>query len=173
MPAAENQESLMRWVLFWVFVGLFVLIVTGTLLAVFLGFGRLEASERETLFRVFLLEIGAAVIALFYSIFRIKRDSIGEPRVRLNISDTADLRQLTDVKQLVGRTATLSLSKANGVNIKDDLTRKILDDNGPYIPLDLPPLTHDVYVTVKIGTETYSGSFVVGTHLVGLGKSEA
>ena len=173
MAHKKDQESLMRWVLFWVFVGLFVVIVIGTLLAVFLGVGKLLASERDTLFRVFLLEVGAAVVALFYSIFGIKQKHTGEPsKVRLNIGETPDVQQLADVKRLVGKTAMLSLSKADGGNLKDDVTCKILDDNGPYIPLDLPPSTHDVYVTVKLGDKTYSGSFVVGTHLVGI-KSEA
>ncbi|MCK4787715.1 MAG: hypothetical protein KAV87_28435 [Desulfobacteraceae bacterium] len=42
-------------------------------MAVFLGIGSLSESERGILFRVFIGEIGAAVIALFYSIFGLKR----------------------------------------------------------------------------------------------------
>jgi len=68
-----KQERAMRWILFWIFVVLFVLVVLGTLGAVFLGFGQLQGRERDTLFNVFLIEIGVAVVALFYSIFGLKK----------------------------------------------------------------------------------------------------
>ena len=54
MPDHRDQEGLMRWILFWIFVGLFVVIVLGTLGAVFLGYGELREQERETLFTVLL-----------------------------------------------------------------------------------------------------------------------
>ena len=64
----------MRWILFWVFIGLFCIIVIATLSAVFLGIGSPSEIERGLLLKIFIGEIGAAVIALFYSIFGLKRD---------------------------------------------------------------------------------------------------
>lgn len=158
MPADnEYQKGQMRWILFYVFLGLFVVIVAWTVLAVFMNVGNISAAHRDTLFNAFIVEIGAAVIALFYSIFELKPARSGDsPRLRLNISETDDPRQL------VGKTATLDLSRADGGIVGEPLTYRILDDNGPYIPLQLPQRTHDVYVTVKIGNDNYSGSFVVG-----------
>ena len=155
----------MKWILFWVFVALFVLIVVGTLAALFFGFGTLQQNERETLFRVFLVEIGLAVVALFYSIFRIKgKDRSEQGKVRLSLGE------LGDVRRLVGKAATLSPSKADGSSLQDDIQLRILDDNGPYVPLDLPPIARSVYLTVKLGDKSYSGSFAVGTHLVELNE---
>lgn len=165
MPDRKDQEGQMKWILFWVFVGLFVLIVMGTLSALFFGFGTLQQNERETLFKVFLIEIGLAVVALFYSIFRIKGiEKSEQARVRLSLGE------LGDVRRLVGKPATLSPSKADGSNIREDIQTRILDDNGPYIPLDLPPIARSVYLTVRLGDKTYSGSFSVGTHLVELNE---
>lgn len=165
MTEHSDQEGQMKWILFWVFVGLFVLIVVGTLSALFLGFGALQQSERETLFKVFLVEIGLAVVALFYSIFRIKGAS-GSEQTKVRLS----LGEFGDVRRLVGKPATLSPSKADGSNIRQDIQCRILDDNGPYIPLDLPPVARSVYLTVKLGDKSYSGSFAVGTHLVELSE---
>jgi hypothetical protein len=62
----------MRWALFWVFVALFAITTIGTLLAVFFGIGSPSPQERSILVNVFVVEIGAAVAALFYSLFRLK-----------------------------------------------------------------------------------------------------
>lgn len=165
MPDPRDQEGQMKWILFFVFVGLFVLIVMGTLAALFFGFGTLQPSERETLFKVFLIEIGLAVVALFYSIFRIKgRDRSEQAKVRLSLGE------LGDVRRLVGKAATISPSKADGSTLEEDIKCRILDDNGPYVPLDLPPLARSVYLTVQLGDKSYSGSFAIGTHLVELNE---
>lgn len=156
----------MRWILFWVFVLLFVIVVLGTLGAMFFGFGHLTDSERSTLFKFFIVEIAAAIVALFYSIFGLKNKSkAGETRVRLNLGRYADVRKLT------GSIATLAPSQVDGTSLTEADCR-ILYDNGPYLPLSLPPSTYSVYVTVQTGENTYSGSFVVGTYLVDLTKDE-
>ena len=155
-----EQERRMRWILFLVFVALFVVIVLGTLAAVFLDFGNLKEQHRNILFNVFLVEVGAAVIALFYSIFGLKRkDEVRERKVRLNLGE------LQDIRKLVGKTALLAPSQINGVSL-EEIETTILDDNGPYLPLDLPPAAYAVYVAVASGDKRYSGSFLVGTHLV-------
>ena len=73
MNPEQKQFHSMRWVLFWVFVVLFVGIVICTALAVFFRVGSPSEVEREFLFKGFLGEIGASVVALFYAIFRIRR----------------------------------------------------------------------------------------------------
>jgi len=162
MPIQEQERRLMRWILFWVFIALFVVIVLGTLAAVFLGFGNLRDTERSMLFNTFLVEIGVAIIGLFYSIFELKRK--GEPsegRLRLNIG------KFQDVRKLIGKTASLAPLGVDG-NGLEEIQCKILDDNGPYLPIDLPSTAYSVYISVSAGEKQYSGSFVVGTYLVDL-----
>lgn len=73
MNLESKQYHLMRWILFWIFVALFLLIVVCTVLVVFFGIGSPNEEERSLLFKWFLGEIGAAVIALFYAIFGIRQ----------------------------------------------------------------------------------------------------
>ena len=160
---ANDQRESMRWVLFWVFVTLFVVIVAATLLSVFFGFGNPSPGERKTLFTAFIVEIATAVFALFYSLFGLTKGQ-GQSRVRLGLG-------VGDVRNLVGKTAILSFS--DGVRkIGDDVERQINNDNGPLIMLDPPADAHDVLVSVGLGDGNYEGSFVIGTHVVDLTKSE-
>ena len=101
MTLTAEQESLMRWILFWVFLVIFVAVVAGTLGALFFNFGYLEDVERNTLFTAFIVEVGAAIIALFYSIFRLRRTGTAASRLRLSLEEFADVRQL------IGKTAVL------------------------------------------------------------------
>lgn len=158
-----RQETLMRWILFAVFLIVFVAVVTGTLGALFFGFGHLTEYERDVLFTSFIVEIGAAVVALFYSIFGLRRSKKAPTRLRL------DLDEFSDVQTLIGRTAVLSPSKADGRSLSD-VNIKIMNDNGPYLPLDLPQIADNVYVTIDAGQKCYAGSFVVGTYRVELSE---
>jgi hypothetical protein len=72
MIGSEKQLSTMRWVLFWIFAILFVLIVIATLAMIFFDFGNPQPEERRLLFKIFIGETGLAVIALFYAIFGLK-----------------------------------------------------------------------------------------------------
>ncbi len=65
----------MKWILFSVFITLFSLAVFGTLSVVFLGFGTPTDAEREWLVKGLILEVSACVVALFYSIFGLKKSS--------------------------------------------------------------------------------------------------
>jgi len=72
MWSEKDQLFRMRWVLFWVFVVLFCVIVFTTLSVVFFNIGVPTETERETLFYTFIVEIGVAVVTLFYSMFKLK-----------------------------------------------------------------------------------------------------
>jgi hypothetical protein len=71
MDAKEAQN--MRRVLFYIFTALFVLIVVMTIATVFFGLGQPTENERDLLFKTFIVEIGLAVAALFYSLFGLKK----------------------------------------------------------------------------------------------------
>jgi hypothetical protein len=68
----QDQEEKMKWIMFYVFLGLFVLAVLGTLGMVFFGFGTPTPDERSLMVKAFIGEIAAAVVALFYSLFKLK-----------------------------------------------------------------------------------------------------
>lgn len=72
---SQINDKNMKWILFWAFLILFVLSVLGTLGVVFFGFGTPTDSERELLVKGLIGEIALCVVALFYSIFGLKRDS--------------------------------------------------------------------------------------------------
>lgn len=69
----DTSNEKMKWILFWVFISLFILAVLGTLSVVFLGMGTPTETEREWLVKGLILEVAACVVALFYSIFGLKK----------------------------------------------------------------------------------------------------
>ena len=160
----EELKTKMMWILFWVFIPLFVLIVFATLLALFFDFGSLTDTERDRLFYVFIVEIGLAVTALFYSLFGLKeKDSNNQTRIRLNPENDADIRKL------LGKKVVMSPSKIDGSGL-DDIETLVHDDNGPYIPLDVPDDAYSVYFTISLNDTKYTGSFVVGSYFVDISK---
>ncbi|PKH02768.1 hypothetical protein CXF72_09925 [Psychromonas sp. MB-3u-54] len=71
----DSSNEKMKWILFSVFITLFTLAVLGTLSVVFLGFGTPTEAEREWLVKGLLLEVASCVVALFYSIFGLKKSN--------------------------------------------------------------------------------------------------
>ena len=69
----NNMADRMRWVLFWVFISLFVIIVAGTLSMIFFDLGTPQPEERSLLVKVFVIEVGICVATLFYSVFNLQR----------------------------------------------------------------------------------------------------
>ncbi|WP_432467576.1 hypothetical protein [Agarivorans sp. Z349TD_8] len=79
----NTSNEKMKWIMFWTFLVLFVMSVLGTLGVVFFGFGTPNESERELLVKGLIGEIAACVIALFYSIFGLKKDD-GVPSEKIS-----------------------------------------------------------------------------------------
>jgi hypothetical protein len=73
MDRGEKQTRRMRNVLFCIFLLFFVVIVAATIATVFLDFGKPTPEERAVLFKVFMVEIGIAVLALFKILFGLKK----------------------------------------------------------------------------------------------------
>ena len=150
----------MKWILFWVFIILFVTIVFLTLLSVFFGIGNPSENERSLLFKVFIVEIGLAVVALFYAMFNLKQAAASKSRkVRLDFGD------LIDIQQFIAKTAVCTQILDNG-EAAPDVTCKILDDNGPYISLDFPKDVQNMLVSVQTDSKLYSGSFPTDSYRV-------
>ncbi len=67
------QKNTMRWVLFWTFWAIFTLTSIAVLAMIFFNFGNVQVGERSTLINTFIIETGVAIIALFYSIFKLTK----------------------------------------------------------------------------------------------------
>ncbi|UCH96346.1 MAG: hypothetical protein JSV88_05685 [Candidatus Aminicenantes bacterium] len=76
----KKQTRRMRNVLFCIFLLFFVVIVAGTIATVFLDFGKPTPDERAVLFKVFMVEIGIAVLALFKILFGLKKKPAKEEK---------------------------------------------------------------------------------------------
>lgn len=67
-----NQKKQMQWYMFFTFLFLFVTVSALTIMALFFGVGQLEDKYKDNLTWAFVLEVGVAVLALFYSVFDLK-----------------------------------------------------------------------------------------------------
>ncbi|MFX0199465.1 MAG: DUF1045 domain-containing protein [Candidatus Hodarchaeota archaeon] len=70
---SNSEQRKMRLILFWVFVCAFCILIVGTVLMLFLGLGTMTDTERSLLVKIFVGEIGFAVIVLFYSLFGLRK----------------------------------------------------------------------------------------------------
>lgn len=65
----RKQTRKMKWILFTIFVIIFIVIVAGTIAKVFFDYGKPNDNERAVLFKVFIVEVGLAVLTLFKVLF--------------------------------------------------------------------------------------------------------
>ncbi|HAO22243.1 MAG TPA: hypothetical protein DCQ37_18325 [Desulfobacteraceae bacterium] len=78
------MNNRMRWIMFWIFTVLFTLIVLSTIAFIFYGVGDVPPEFQKTIFYSFIIEIGGAVVALFYGLFGLKGSS--QQSVQLDLS---------------------------------------------------------------------------------------
>jgi hypothetical protein len=69
----DRSDRTTAFVLFWTFWAIYVLGAIGTLGMLFFGFGSVRDTERPTLTNAFLVETAVAIVALFYSLWRLRR----------------------------------------------------------------------------------------------------
>lgn len=76
-PTSLDQTLLarirMRWILFWVFLAIYIVLVAATVHTIFIT-STPTPEERSQLFKVFILEIGLGIAALFYNIFSLRNE---------------------------------------------------------------------------------------------------
>ena len=157
-----NQITSMRWILFFIFVFLFTVIVIFTIMSVFFGFFYLPENQKELLFKAFIIEIGAAVISLFYSVFEIRRKPTN-PKIRLDFG-------IADIKSFIGGKATIT-PICDGKYLPD-IVSPILNDNGPYCNIQIPQKAESITITTKKNNKSYFGSFPTNTYIVEMVEEE-
>ena len=158
----------MRWTLFLVVLSLFVLVTVLTLGAVFFGWFDVEDQYANTLFSLFVVEIGIATISLFYSLFGLFRKGRGSSTKNTVIQLHFD--GMGDPNRFIGKKASVVLYDANS-NVLQEQECKIFLDYGPRIALSVHELAHNLFVGVKLGKQFYSGSFAIDSYLVDLVKT--
>jgi|GEM_PF-5743446 len=75
----NKQKELISWILFWTFWVIFVLYCFGTLAMLFLGFGEVQEAERPMLINMLVGEVSVGLLALFYSVFNLKKGAGNSP----------------------------------------------------------------------------------------------
>jgi hypothetical protein len=118
----------MKWILFWVFISLFVLAVLGTFSVVFFGMGTPTEAERDWLVKGLILEVAACVIALFYSIFGLKKTNDSHSDKKLS---NLEIRIEELEQKFLLSTKEISNSK-NLSPISDDSEVNLVEDNFIY-----------------------------------------
>jgi fumarate reductase subunit D len=164
-PNDKFQTDTMRWILFGVILVLFIVIVVFTILAIFFNYGNLSPENEKILVRVFIVEIGVAIITLFYAIFGLKRKDKGIHKIRLIFEE------MLDVRHFFGKQVTCTPYKSSGEAL-DPILSRVYNENGPCISIELPAETHNVFLSIDLDSHAYSGSFSVDSFLVDITKEE-
>ena len=159
----------MRWTLFLVVLSLFVLVTILTLGAVFFEWFDVKDQYTDTLFSLFVVEIGVATISLFYSMFGLFRK--GRHSGTRSTVIQLHFDGMGDPNRFVGKKATVVLYDGNS-NVLQEQECKIFLDYGPRIALSIHELAHNLFVGVKLGKQYYSGSFAIDSYLVDLVKTD-
>ncbi len=166
MDGKSAQLEKMRWVMFYTFISLYVLIVIGTLLSLWFGIGQITREERSWLFRGFIVEIGLAIIALFYSIFGLKR-AMKEKRketIRLIPPDE-------DIKKFLNKKPVFIPYLSHEILGEPIKNLGVTNDKDPQCSISIPEDTSSVYVSVEVGTDLYEGSFMPNEYYVEMKKT--
>ncbi len=80
----DEQRSKMKWVLFWVFIAIYIIVTLLTILALFFDLGNLATDYKTPLFTTFIIETGVGIITLFYSLFGLSRNETKETTPQVN-----------------------------------------------------------------------------------------
>ena len=150
--------------LFFVLLGLFVLVTGLTVLNLFFGIGTLGVEYQNRLFVAFILEIAAAFFALVYTGLGLRKEGGGGPSsLKVRFSLDKDVVDVT-VEDLRGRTAECVVYEREERELTERRTLTIEHEKSglPFVKLNqLPSKTEYVAIRVGVGETTLSGTFFV------------
>jgi hypothetical protein len=158
MGATSDQKAKMQWILFYAFVCLFLITAITTLLAL-LGIVTIHENYLSWLFKVFLVEVGVAVGALFRDLFGLK-GSKGIAK-KINVWCIPDDN---DIKKFLHRKVLFIPTLADNKN-SDTIPSEIMGED-PHCSIFLPEGTEVVKVIIDMGKDFYVGSFFVNDRRV-------
>jgi hypothetical protein len=125
-----SQFERMRWYIFWIFIILFVIASVLTILGLFFGIGNLSERHEDKLVLAFVIEVGVAVAALFYSLFGLKKT--GEAGAAQQIPDQASEAHLEENVSLI-TSNDAPIDKGVTINLDKPVSLDLTDSLGSYI----------------------------------------
>lgn len=155
-----------KWILFWVFIGAFLIITGLTIWGVFFGLAELSDTYKDKLFYALILEILGAVIVLFKTGFAQKAESALTKKIWIDFEDGMD------VKKYVGKNVTISPRGEDGTPLTEDISNSIMKDRALYVTPELPEGTTNVFITLELDEEVFEGSFSANSYVVKLEDQE-
>jgi hypothetical protein len=129
-PTKQTQFERMRWYIFWIFITLFVMASVLTILGLFFGVGNLSERHEDKLVLAFVIEVGVAVAALFYSLFGIKKS--GESNAEAQLPDQASIAHLEENVSIV-TSNDAPIDKGVTINLDKPVSLDLTDSLGSYI----------------------------------------
>ncbi|MCK9208024.1 MAG: hypothetical protein M0P66_13005 [Salinivirgaceae bacterium] len=120
----NNQNNLMRWILFGVFITFYVLITTFTIFALFFDLGNLSSEFKKPLFTTFIIETGIGIVTLFYSLFGLRRsaNSSSLPKIESEIVNNVNVVNDTPIGADIYLNNDIDLLNSYNKSIKSRLT---------------------------------------------------
>jgi predicted membrane-bound spermidine synthase len=83
-----KDDEKLNTILLWIILSIFVLAALGTMSMLFLGIGDVREDERLILIYTFLIEVGGATASLFYSQFKISKNSKkNDSNIKYNVNN--------------------------------------------------------------------------------------
>lgn len=158
--------QIQKSVLFWVFVGAFLILTGLAIWDLFFQLENLDDSYRDKLFLFLILEIVGGVIFLFNKAFGLKGNTVKSKKIWIDFDDEVD------AKKFIGVDVQISPRSEDGNPICDEITNKVLKDRGLYVSPELPINTKNVFLTIVLVDEIYEGSFPVESFVVKLEEQE-
>lgn len=156
----------MRWILFWVVLVIFIALVVLTTVSLFTTFLPLDKEFKPVMVTTFVVEVGIAIFGLFYSLFGIKKSGgDGNVKIRLNVIKDSD------ISQYYGKKVEYSLFDTNS-KVIHSAKANVFDENGPTVIVPSLEGTHNVFLTLQLNHEFYTGSFTLDSRLVDLEKED-
>lgn len=155
-----------KWILFWVFIGAFLIITGLTIWGVFFGLSGLDDTYKNKLFYALILEILGAVIVLFKTGFGQKAEGVLTKKIWIDFEDGLDVRRY------IGKNVTISPRGEDGTPYGEEISSNILKDRALYVAPNLPEGTANVFITLELDQEVFEGSFSANSYVVKLEEQE-
>lgn len=155
-----------KWILFYMFIGIFLIITGLTIWGVFFKLEYLEEQYKNKLFYALILEISAAVILLFKTGFGLGGDNSVAKKIWI------DFDEGNDIKKYIGKDVIISPRGDDGSPMGEDIINSIQKDRALYVSPELPNDTVSVFMTLELNNEVYEGSFSVNSFVVKLEGQE-
>lgn len=160
------ESRQMKWTLFIIFILIFVSTSGLTLREMFfVKESNLSEDERSMLFNTFLVSVGSAVLALFYSFFKIKGASRKNGTIEKEFTIRLAFEGQNDINSFFGKKIKCIPFAEHGRKL-DEITCIIVESGGPLISIKPPDEAKLALLEFEYQGVEYLGSFSLGSYMV-------